>query len=190
MLDRPRPHQDLRHRRRRLPGAEGHRLRHPRRRLLHSDLGELGCGKSTTLRCVAGLEEPDGGSIEIGGEVVTDTARGIQVSTFDRDIGLVFQSYAIWRHMDVFANVAYPLKVQRPRLAAADITARGSWTRCVWSVCRTSPHARRPNCRGPAAARRICPRPCATSEAPAARRNRSPISMPSCASRCASNCRS
>ena len=87
-------------------------------------LGESGCGKSTTLRCVAGLEEPDGGSIEIGGEVVTDTARGIQVSAFDRDIGLVFQSYAIWPHMDVFANVAYPLKVQRPRLATADIKAR------------------------------------------------------------------
>ncbi|MGZ5906652.1 MAG: ABC transporter ATP-binding protein [Reyranella sp.] len=87
-------------------------------------LGESGCGKSTTLRCVAGLEEPDGGSIEIGGEVVTDTARGIQVAAFDRDIGLVFQSYAIWPHMDVFANVAYPLKVQRPRLAAAEVTAR------------------------------------------------------------------
>ena len=87
-------------------------------------LGESGCGKSTTLRCVAGLEEPDGGSIEIGGEIVTDTARGIQVPAFDRDIGLVFQSYAIWPHMDVFANVAYPLKVQRPRLAAAEVKAR------------------------------------------------------------------
>jgi iron(III) transport system ATP-binding protein len=87
-------------------------------------LGESGCGKSTTLRCVAGLEEPDGGSIAIGGEVVTDTARGIHAPAFERDIGLVFQSYAIWPHMDVFANVAYPLKVQRPRLAAADIKAR------------------------------------------------------------------
>ena len=76
------------------------------------------------MRCVAGLEEPDGGSIAIGGEVVTDTARGIHVPAFDRDIGLVFQSYAIWPHMDVFANVAYPLKVQRPRLAAAEIKAR------------------------------------------------------------------
>jgi ABC-type Fe3+/spermidine/putrescine transport system ATPase subunit len=87
-------------------------------------LGESGCGKSTTLRCVAGLEEPDGGSISIGGEIVTDTVRGVQVPAFDRDIGLVFQSYAIWPHMDVFANVAYPLKVQRPRIAAADIKAR------------------------------------------------------------------
>ena len=87
-------------------------------------LGESGCGKSTTLRCIAGLEEPDGGSISIGGHVVADVERGAHVPTFERDIGLVFQSYAIWPHMDVFANVAYPLSVQRPRLAAADIKAR------------------------------------------------------------------
>jgi iron(III) transport system ATP-binding protein len=87
-------------------------------------LGESGCGKSTTLRCVAGLEEPDGGSIAIGGHVVADAERGAQVPAFERDIGLVFQSYAIWPHMDVFANVAYPLRVQRPRLAAVEIKAR------------------------------------------------------------------
>ncbi len=87
-------------------------------------LGESGCGKSTTLRCVAGLEEPDGGSISIGGQVVTDIERGTQVPAFDRDIGLVFQSYAIWPHMDVFGNVAYPLRVRRPRLTANDIKAR------------------------------------------------------------------
>jgi len=87
-------------------------------------LGESGCGKSTTLRCVAGLEEPDGGSIAIAGQVVTDIERGTQVPAFERDIGLVFQSYAIWPHMDVFGNVAYPLRVQRPRLAAGDIKAR------------------------------------------------------------------
>ena len=87
-------------------------------------LGESGCGKSTTLRCVAGLEQPDAGSIAIDGEVVTDVARGIHAPAFERDIGLVFQSYAIWPHMDVFANVAYPLRVQRPRLATNDIRAR------------------------------------------------------------------
>jgi iron(III) transport system ATP-binding protein len=87
-------------------------------------LGESGCGKSTTLRCVAGLEEPDGGSIAIAGQVVTDIERGIQAPAFERDIGLVFQSYAIWPHMDVFGNVAYPLRVRRPRLAADDIKAR------------------------------------------------------------------
>ena len=87
-------------------------------------LGESGCGKSTTLRCIAGLEEPDGGSISIDGHVVADVERDTHVPTFERDIGLVFQSYAIWPHMDVFANVAYPLRVQRPRLAVADIKAR------------------------------------------------------------------
>src|SRR5262245_24800890 len=87
-------------------------------------LGESGCGKSTTLRCVAGLEEPDGGSISIGGSLVADVDRGTHVPTFERDIGLVFQSYAIWPHMDVFANVAYPLRVQRPRVPAADIKVR------------------------------------------------------------------
>ena len=55
---------------------------------------------------------------------MADVERGIHVPTFERDIGLVFQSYAIWPHMDVFANVAYPLRVQRPRVAAADIKAR------------------------------------------------------------------
>jgi iron(III) transport system ATP-binding protein len=87
-------------------------------------LGESGCGKSTTLRCVAGLEEPDSGSISIAGQVVADVERGTQVPAFERDIGLVFQSYAIWPHMDVFGNVAYPLQVHRPRLAATDIRAR------------------------------------------------------------------
>jgi iron(III) transport system ATP-binding protein len=87
-------------------------------------LGESGCGKSTTLRCVAGLEEPDGGSISIAGSIVADVERGIQAPAFDRDIGLVFQSYAIWPHMNVFANVAYPLRVQRPRVAGAEIKAR------------------------------------------------------------------
>jgi len=90
----------------------------------HTLLGPSGCGKSTTLRCVAGLEEPDDGTISISGEVVTDRARDLHVPTFCRDIGLVFQSYAIWPHMDVFANVAYPLQVHRPRIPAAEIRQR------------------------------------------------------------------
>jgi iron(III) transport system ATP-binding protein len=90
----------------------------------HTLLGESGCGKSTTLRCVAGLEQPDGGSISIGGRMVADAERRTHVPTFERDIGLVFQSYAIWPHMDVLANVAYPLRVARPRVAAAEIKAR------------------------------------------------------------------
>jgi iron(III) transport system ATP-binding protein len=76
-------------------------------------LGPSGCGKSTTLRCLAGLETPDSGTIEIGGETVFSSAEGITVPAYKRDIGMVFQSYAIWPHMTVFENVAYPLKIQK-----------------------------------------------------------------------------
>ena len=72
-------------------------------------LGPSGCGKTTTLRCVAGLERPDAGEIEIGGALVSSPARRIYVSTEKRDIGMVFQSYAIWPHMSVYQNVAFPL---------------------------------------------------------------------------------
>ncbi len=80
---------------------------------IFSLLGHSGCGKSTTLRMVAGLEEPDAGSIELRGATVSDAARGIHVPAESRNVGLVFQSYAIWPHMTVFDNVAYPLTVRR-----------------------------------------------------------------------------
>ncbi len=72
-------------------------------------LGPSGCGKTTTLRCVAGLEKPDAGEIEISGKVVNSPGRGLYTPTEKRDIGMVFQSYAIWPHMSVFQNVAFPL---------------------------------------------------------------------------------
>ena len=79
-------------------------------------LGPSGCGKSTTLRCLAGLETADAGAIRIGGETVFSAEEGIAVPAYKRDIGMVFQSYAIWPHMTVFENVAYPLRIQkRPR---------------------------------------------------------------------------
>jgi iron(III) transport system ATP-binding protein len=84
-------------------------------------LGPSGCGKTTTLRCVAGLEIASSGRIEIGGKVVSDTEAGIFVPVHERPIGMVFQSYAIWPHLDVFENVAFPLRVQRPRLGKAEI---------------------------------------------------------------------
>src|SRR5579871_2155899 len=64
-------------------------------------LGPSGCGKTTTLRCVAGLEHPTGGSISIGGRVVSSPAAGVLVPPRSRDIGMVFQSYAVWPHMTV-----------------------------------------------------------------------------------------
>ncbi|HTI85785.1 MAG TPA: ABC transporter ATP-binding protein [Alphaproteobacteria bacterium] len=73
-------------------------------------LGPSGCGKTTTLRCVAGLENPDHGDIRLGGEVVFSSADGIRLPPSKRKIGMVFQSYAIWPHMTVFQNVAYPLR--------------------------------------------------------------------------------
>ncbi|OEU44821.1 MAG: hypothetical protein BBJ60_12475 [Desulfobacterales bacterium S7086C20] len=73
-------------------------------------LGPSGCGKSTTLRCIAGLETPTSGEISLGGGLVYSSARGSVVPVYQRDIGMVFQSYAIWPHMNVFENVAYPLK--------------------------------------------------------------------------------
>jgi ABC-type Fe3+/spermidine/putrescine transport system ATPase subunit len=87
-------------------------------------LGPSGCGKTTTLRCVAGLERPTGGSISIGGRVVADAEQGLHLPAFKRDIGMVFQSYAIWPHMDVFRNVAYPLQVARPRVRRAEVEAK------------------------------------------------------------------
>ena len=76
-------------------------------------LGPSGCGKTTTLRMVAGLEQNTGGRISIGNEIVSDAARGIFVPSERRRLGMVFQSYAIWPHMTVFDNVAYPLRVRR-----------------------------------------------------------------------------
>ena len=76
-------------------------------------LGPSGCGKTTTLRCVAGLEQPDTGTIEVGGRAVFSSADRVLVPPHKRGIGMVFQSYAIWPHMLVEENVAFPLRVQR-----------------------------------------------------------------------------
>src|ERR1700724_665056 len=73
-------------------------------------LGPSGCGKTTTLRCVAGLEHPTDGEISIAGHVVSSPGRGILVPPRLRDLGMVFQSYAVWPHMTVRQNVIYPLK--------------------------------------------------------------------------------
>jgi iron(III) transport system ATP-binding protein len=83
-------------------------------------LGPSGCGKTTTLRCIAGLEQPDSGTIELGGTVVVSDR--VSVPTYRRDIGMVFQDYAVWPHMSVFDNVAFPLQVGKrmPRSEIAD----------------------------------------------------------------------
>ncbi len=85
-------------------------------------LGPSGCGKTTTLRCVAGLEHPTGGAIRIGGAVVSAPEHGVLVPPRLRNIGMVFQSYAVWPHMTVRQNVAYPLR--RRGLSRAELDAK------------------------------------------------------------------
>ncbi|MCZ6625510.1 MAG: ABC transporter ATP-binding protein [Deltaproteobacteria bacterium] len=82
---------------------------------LYTFLGPSGCGKTTTLRCIAGLERPEGGKITIDGQQVFASGERVYVPTNHRPIGMVFQSYAIWPHMTVFENVAYPLTIRRHR---------------------------------------------------------------------------
>jgi iron(III) transport system ATP-binding protein len=76
-------------------------------------LGPSGCGKTTTLRCIAGLERAERGEIRIGERLVACPERRVFLPANRRDIGMVFQSYALWPHMSVFGNVAYPLRVRR-----------------------------------------------------------------------------
>ena len=89
-------------------------------------LGPSGCGKTTTLRCVAGLEQPTAGVIRIGGEVVAAPGRGVLVPPRYRNIGMVFQSYAVWPHMTVRQNVAYPLRHRRIGRAEAGRRVAGA----------------------------------------------------------------
>jgi iron(III) transport system ATP-binding protein len=83
--------------------AEGHTL---------ALLGPSGCGKTTILRCIAGLETPEGGTIDIAGKVVFDRSARINLLPEHRELGIVFQSYAVWPHMSVEDNVGFPLKVR------------------------------------------------------------------------------
>lgn len=76
-------------------------------------LGPSGCGKTTILRCIAGLEIPDEGRIEVDGRVVFDSAEGVSFLPERRGLGVVFQSYAVWPHMSVEENVAFPLRIAR-----------------------------------------------------------------------------
>lgn len=76
-------------------------------------LGPSGCGKTTTLRLVAGLEQPDEGEILLNGAPIASPKRGIFLAPDKRRMGMVFQSYAIWPHLTVFENVAFPLRVRR-----------------------------------------------------------------------------
>jgi iron(III) transport system ATP-binding protein len=87
-------------------------------------LGPSGCGKTTTLRAVAGLETPDEGEIAIGDDAVFSSSRKIAVPPYKRDIGMVFQSYAIWPHMSVFDNVAFPLREAKKKFPRHEVRGK------------------------------------------------------------------
>ena len=84
-------------------------------------LGPSGCGKTTTLRSIAGLERPRAGAIELNGRVVFSSDKRIFVAPNRRNFGMVFQSYAIWPHMNVFKNAAFPLEVRKQRPSRKEI---------------------------------------------------------------------
>jgi len=89
-------------------------------------LGPSGCGKTTTLRSIAGLERPRAGEISVNGAPVYSSARRIFVPANRRGFGMVFQSYAIWPHMDVFRNTAFPLLVGKAKLSKREIEEKVS----------------------------------------------------------------
>jgi len=84
-------------------------------------LGPSGCGKTTTLRSIAGLEKPVSGEVSVSGRVVYSSTKGIFVAPNKRNFGMVFQSYAIWPHMNVFQNAAFPLKVGSRKLGKGEV---------------------------------------------------------------------
>lgn len=87
-------------------------------------LGPSGCGKTTTLRMIAGFAKPTNGSILIADKPITSVAENIFLPPDRRDMGMVFQTYAVWPHMNIFKNVAYPLKFKK--LSKAEIENRVS----------------------------------------------------------------
>jgi iron(III) transport system ATP-binding protein len=93
---------------------------------LYTLLGPSGCGKTTTLRSVAGLEDPDSGVIKVGDRTLFSSNDRVKVPANQRGLGMVFQSYAIWPHMNVFKNVSFPLEVadRGSRLSKSDIETR------------------------------------------------------------------
>ena len=87
-------------------------------------LGPSGCGKTTTLQCIAGLENPDSGVIRMGDRAVFSTRENLLVPANRRELGMVFQSYAIWPHMSVFDNVAFPLVYGVKRAPSHEVRPR------------------------------------------------------------------
>lgn len=101
-------------------------------------LGPSGCGKSTTLMSIAGFQHPEQGRIAVGDEAFFDAGRNVAVPAERRNLGIVFQSYAVWPHMTVFDNLAFPLKVRRLRRDAIRTRVRE-----VLELVEMAPYERR-----------------------------------------------
>jgi len=117
-------------------------------------LGPSGCGKTTTLRSIAGLERPRLGEIAVKERVVYSSGRASFVQPNRRGFGMVFQSYAIWPHMNVFQNAAFPLEVGDKKYSRQQIRDKVMRVLTAGSSSSRSPIARRPSSRAAAAAPR------------------------------------
>jgi len=105
-------------------------------------LGPSGCGKTTTLRGIAGLEKPDVGRIKLGERVLFDSTARVDLPMQERHIGMVFQSYAVWPHMTVYQNAAYPLRFgQHSKLGKTEVRKR---VMDVLEIVGLAPYADRP----------------------------------------------
>ncbi|MGO4906964.1 ABC transporter ATP-binding protein [Pseudorhodobacter sp. W20_MBD10_FR17] len=104
-------------------------------------LGPSGSGKTTTLRAVAGIETADSGVIRIGATSVFDSAKGINMPAEERPVGMVFQSYALWPHMNVLENITFPLRKGVRRVAAPEIKRRVD---AVAETLQLTPYLSRP----------------------------------------------
>jgi iron(III) transport system ATP-binding protein len=91
---------------------------------IYTLLGPSGCGKTTIVRCLAGLETPDGGEIWLGERLVFSKLAGINLPAMHRNVGMVFQSYALWPHMTVFENVAFPMRYGPEKISRAAVRSR------------------------------------------------------------------
>ena len=115
-------------------------------------LGASGCGKSTTLNCIAGLEQPTNGAISVGGTTFVDTDDNVFLPPEERNLGMVFQSYALWPHMTVAKNLALPLNIRKvPKDKQKTAHRRGTRQ---GRPGRPQPSLPAPALRWPAAARR------------------------------------
>jgi len=87
-------------------------------------LGPSGCGKTTLLRCIAGLEDPDEGEIFVGEKLVFSSSRGISIPAGQRELGMVFQNYALWPHMTVYKNITFALEIQKMNKGQMDVRVK------------------------------------------------------------------